>query len=320
MQTILVGTEPDFFERDWLESLFAPTTLDIVSSLEPSQPALVILSDSIGKNPAGVRRLLGEAAGRVPVGLIHLSDEFLASPIDFYDQATWVFRHYYRSAAAAMNHVLHTPLGYKSGFQTGLVRKRIQDRKTSWFFAGEIKGRRNEMLAAANRLPGGAAVLTQTWNDPQGLSTAEYASALADTVFALCPRGNDSVDCFRVYEALEAGAIPIVEDDGRFDPWLAPLRLPEAVRSPFEPRGRFTGRYRRLFGHGYWKSLFGEDFPLPCLHDWKRLPELIQQFGEPEHLAARTGVWWEATKLQARRQVQRALNEMGPLATASGQG
>jgi hypothetical protein len=31
-----------------------------------------------------------------------------------------------------------------------------------------------------------------------------------DAIFALCPPGQDSMDSFRVYEALEAGCIPVV--------------------------------------------------------------------------------------------------------------
>jgi hypothetical protein len=32
---------------------------------------------------------------------------------------------------------------------------------------------------------------------------------LQESVFALCPSGQDSMDSFRIYEALEAGCIPI---------------------------------------------------------------------------------------------------------------
>eukprot|EP00045_Choanoeca_perplexa_P015180 m.185126 g.185126 ORF g.185126 m.185126 type:complete len:164 (-) comp16911_c0_seq35:2788-3279(-) len=41
---------------------------------------------------------------------------------------------------------------------------------------------------------------------------AEYATVLQDTVFAPCPWGH-SADTFRFYEAIEAGAIPVLALD-----------------------------------------------------------------------------------------------------------
>ena len=37
------------------------------------------------------------------------------------------------------------------------------------------------------------------------------------SIFVPCPRGNSSPDTFRLYEALEAGSIPIVERDEYWD-------------------------------------------------------------------------------------------------------
>jgi hypothetical protein len=43
------------------------------------------------------------------------------------------------------------------------------------------------------------------------LTSEEYQSLLENTVFAPCPMGRLNLECFRLYEALECGAIPIVE-------------------------------------------------------------------------------------------------------------
>ena len=42
----------------------------------------------------------------------------------------------------------------------------------------------------------------------RNLTTANHLNMLLDSVFALCPRGNN-LETFRFYEALESGAIPI---------------------------------------------------------------------------------------------------------------
>lgn len=54
--------------------------------------------------------------------------------------------------------------------------------------------------------------------NPRSSTTAEHVLDLADTVFALCPRGNNP-ETFRFYEALEAGAIPVLvgtEEENNF--------------------------------------------------------------------------------------------------------
>ena len=42
----------------------------------------------------------------------------------------------------------------------------------------------------------------------RNLTTANHLNMLLDSVFVLCPRGNN-LETFRFYEALESGAIPI---------------------------------------------------------------------------------------------------------------
>jgi hypothetical protein len=42
---------------------------------------------------------------------------------------------------------------------------------------------------------------------------AAYADAMQQSAFCLCPKGH-SVEQFRIYEALEAGAIPVLELNG----------------------------------------------------------------------------------------------------------
>eukprot|EP01089_Gocevia_fonbrunei_P016849 TRINITY_DN5323_c0_g1_i1.p1 TRINITY_DN5323_c0_g1~~TRINITY_DN5323_c0_g1_i1.p1 ORF type:complete len:158 (-),score=18.16 TRINITY_DN5323_c0_g1_i1:92-565(-) len=56
-----------------------------------------------------------------------------------------------------------------------------------------------------------------------------YIQLLLDSVFVLSPVGNHA-ECYRLYEALESGSIPIVEDletnaDGRSIKGLEPLKI-----------------------------------------------------------------------------------------------
>jgi hypothetical protein len=311
MQTALVGMPRDFWERDWIRYLFDEVALDVVEACDCvfTQPSILLLSDSDGRHATAARRLLGAFAVRsTPVCLVHLSDEYCACPIDFYRQAGFVVRNYYRPSAAKLSHCLHVPLGYKAGFTAGLVPRPISERRNAWFFAGEVKGRRRGMLTAANRVPNGRAVITARWDDPNGLSTEAYAQGLADAVYAPCPRGNDSVDSFRVWEALEAGAIPIVEDDGAFDALLCRASVPATVRS-WIPRDRGRVRYRALFGPSYWGGMFGTNFPVPRIRRWQRFPEMIAR-ADPVHLSRQATEWWNAVKQQSRHQIRVGLAAM----------
>ena len=55
--------------------------------------------------------------------------------------------------------------------------------------------------------------INKSWQSSDSLSVSEYKKILKQSVFAPCPRGNRSVDSFRLYEALECGCIPIIEKD-----------------------------------------------------------------------------------------------------------
>ena len=47
-------------------------------------------------------------------------------------------------------------------------------------------------------------------NHEEYVAPEKYAEVMLNSVFALCPKGH-SVEQFRIYEAIEAGAIPVME-------------------------------------------------------------------------------------------------------------
>lgn len=49
------------------------------------------------------------------------------------------------------------------------------------------------------------------------IGTHDYMQILRDSVFVPCPMGNVNLDSFRVYEALQCGAIPILERRATLD-------------------------------------------------------------------------------------------------------
>jgi hypothetical protein len=297
----LVYDVPEFvkWESDWLHYLL--WDFDVQPILDPDHCVVddnVILaasSSSPGRAKLLKQHLQAFERRGLKVGLFHLSDECDASPVDIYDHADFVFRNYYRRAALRRPNCRYFAIGYKSGFTQFLTHKPISQRRYIWSFAGQPKSNRADMLEQASTVPGGYHHLTTKWDDPGGLNTAQYAELLTDTVFALCPRGNQSVDCFRFYEALEAGAIPIVEDRSTIGSVLDILR-PGGTRriSGFHPRDLLLN----LNGHGlgsYWTAAYGTDFPCPRLHSWHDLPALIQSL-DVEKASLQIQQWWQAYK------------------------
>jgi len=107
---------------------------------------------------------------------------------------------------------------------------------------------------------------TSRWNDPAALKNGEYKAVLFDSKFVLCPRGFRSVDTFRLYEALECGAIPVAETETPID---------------------------------YFEDFFG---PYPFLsyieheHAVSQVNELLSQPDELVRVQERCRTWWSAKK------------------------
>ena len=313
LQTLLINFAPDFWEHTWVESLMPGVALQYVTdaaALDDGRPTLVIVSDIddlYGDAAATVLRRFADA-GR-PAGLMHLGDECYKCGMAHYGLARFVVRNYWRPyCPSGRDGVVHfVPLGTKSHFTEFLTPRPPQDRKYRWSFAGEIKGRRVKMHAGMSAVPGGHVFRTRQWDDPNALTTRQYAELMCESVFVPCPRGNESVDCFRVYEALEAGAIPLVEDDGRWAGVLDALHAPAALRHRRVPRGNAI--YRSRMGVSYWDSLYGPDFPLPRVWDWSDAGRVMDGLDVPR-VRAECVAWWDRVKQDTRARIDPVLTTL----------
>jgi hypothetical protein len=308
----LISNSASFYdwEADWVSYLLGDFdithVLDATYSKIEKNPILVLSGQLEGEEQqirSYVRRFRDNG---FPVGIIHLSDEWLTAPVSFYQDASFVFRNYYRPDVMGRNNCHYLPLGYRAGFASKLAVKEIGNRAYTWVFAGAMKASRATMLDAARRIPGGRHHVTDGAYDPtagsQPLPVNDYAQLLGDAVFALCPRGNRSLDCFRLYEALDAGCIPIVEDSGGANEW-------QDIFSPasyFRIRGWrprvFVKSIIHFFHSGYWSKVYG-DFPCPTINHWQNLGVLLKRT-DVERTSRRVRAWWGAYKKQLRESVR----------------
>ncbi len=146
-----------------------------------------------------------------PKVLIHLSDEFgdradyaqLASEVDL------LVRQYHHGKYFEPANVIYMPLGYMTGMLGGQKSTNlgnfhpIADRINIWGFAGNPdKQNRADVLQLFTQWKAGVQV--------QNISPADMYDLYQNCIFVPSPRGNIRLDCFRLYEASIAGAIPVV--------------------------------------------------------------------------------------------------------------
>ena len=229
---VIWATGRDFvvdWESSWISELlgdvpFKIRNLQTYDDISNNAPLIVV-----NHNIDYIRYLAQYETQRLPFGLIHLSDEYINDDIRPYSftMCKFVFRNIYRMDAALTPKVTHFALGYKYDLWAGIpdretyklnMRKNNDQRKRyTWSFAGGVRDNRRTTLAAFATIEPNKVVIEtgNSYNSPvTGLSSSDYRDLMIVSDFVLCPIGNISVDSFRTYEALECGAVPIVQDDG----------------------------------------------------------------------------------------------------------
>lgn len=141
------------------------------------------------------------------------------------------------------------------------------ERVYDWFFAGQVTHPSRRLLVQVLETADGYGRIVRSPSFTAGLERADYLDHLVRTKVAPAPSGPATPDSFRLYEALEAGCVPVVEDG-----------CPAGVE-------------------GYWQMLFGEDPPFPVLGSWGELPpvmdDLLAEWPAP---ANRSFAWWQQYK------------------------
>lgn len=150
------------------------------------------------------------------------------------------------------------------------------------FFAGQnTHARREELLdvmkeMAAGYPQHGNLAWVATTGFRAGLDQARYLRGMRDARIAPCPSGYHSLDSFRLYEALAAGCIPIIETT--------------------TPDGR---------EENFWLTMFGNECPIPMVESWHELPELVDDIqrldrGAPPWCDLRDKIaeWWRIYRRQ----------------------
>ena len=158
------------------------------------------------------------------------------------------------------------------------------DKHLDVFLSGQVNHHRRtqcfeQLTESATR------VIRKTDGFTAGLEREQYVDFMRYAKVAPCPAGVFSPDSFRVWEALQAHTIPIVDD-------LSP-------------------QYDSM---GYWDR-FHPDAPFPIITDWSTLPELIEQtLRDWPANANRITAWWIQQKRAVAHRLVSDLRELGAIA------
>lgn len=156
----------------------------------------------------------------------------------------------------------YLPIGYPQTTKEYVKSNGMSAKSLDWFFAGQDTHQsRHDCIQQLSRIPNGVLVATEGFS--QGLEYKEYMQYMCRAKVVPCPAGYTSPDSFRLYEALEAGCIPIPENTA------------------------------------FWKMLFGE-VPFPVVDDWEELPMLIQHYKDRPDVANRCQAWWQLKKRELK--------------------
>jgi hypothetical protein len=232
--------------------------------------------------------------GVTNVGLFHMGDEEGKDDRAFYADAAYVVRNYWWPDAMT-ERVIWVPNGYRTGLGPLDPARHltIAERGVFGFFSGATTGRlligqREAMLQVVSKAKLPFSIL-QTSGFGQGLGPVAYTAWLCNSRFALVPAGN-SHETIRLYDALEAGAIPIM------------------VRSPFVSARDALGAR-------------GEP-PIILLDSWDQLPDAIGPYVAADDSALNTleqrrqaiMSWWCAFKSEQQNKtrdlITRAFHDM----------
>ena len=206
--------------------------------------------------------------------LIHLGDEGGRINKKIYSNFQHVFRTFYLNSFSKLGNVTCVPLGYKSGVSKNSIE--IINRKYKWNFLGSIHGAsRYDLIFQNKKIAPNYINITKKFGGENSIKAKEYYEIMRNTIFALVSHGYFHPETYRMYEALESGCIPIIEN-------------PYKIFNKFLPEN-----------------------PMIEIQLWnestKIIEELISDKNKLKNISATINNWWSNYKSNLRKEIKEKL-------------
>lgn len=258
----LVWNRSGSWEEEWIEYLFQNIPHSTIHNLDHTQFIdRSVIIDSLPWAPYHNGYMAEMRRRNLTYGLVHLSDESRSDDITSYTGCKFVLRNYVRDRVPT--HCYHFLLGYNTGFTKHTHNPPIDQRKYTWAtIVHRWDSNRQDMAQQLANMPDGFFYIANH-HGPR-LSVEDYSRAYRDAVFVICPNGAVIPDSFRITEAMEAGAIPVVQ------------------------------------ASDYWVRPYGNDFPAIIINSWHELNTVISRLmQDPVQVAEKRqecSDWWNRKK------------------------
>lgn len=280
-----------YWDQSWLEDVLAPSTwrdgVEVVhvyaaGDVPAGATVLLVVPARHHADRASVEELrffVGDPAHERVVVMLTGDEEhrFPVHAIEGHVHLVWVQN---PSSRVARSKARVLGCGYTTHVRTAVQATPAvgaSQRDLVWSFQGQVThARRREFAGAARSLAARdpmACALLESAGFTQGVDRELYADTLLRSMVVPAPSGPVSPDTFRLFEALEAGCVPIGDEwtDGTIDA-------------------------------GYLNALFGDDVPFETLVDWRQLAGAVSNVHRQWlYRAARTLSWWVRYKNRMAR-------------------
>jgi hypothetical protein len=201
-------SEHSKWERDYINN-------ELLSGIDLTSKNVLVINHATPIEEA--KRLVAE---HKPLIVFHLSDESgdRGEWLYIFGCAKYVFRQYNHANYVYPPNSIQIPLGYATGYNKSTTVKPLVERIYKAAFIGELKSDRIEMFGAFEKAYMKEELFLRATRNGWELPTLQYSPAAtnevySDSIFVPIGRGNQSLDCFRFYEAIVSGAIPVIVGD-----------------------------------------------------------------------------------------------------------
>jgi len=221
----------------WISEILKKIKYTIINSEnELEKEDILLIVDSSPEEKVELYTKLKLACSKIL--LLHLGDEAGSNDVkQIYSKCSYVLRTFCSNKYFNNEHVKCIPIGYKSGISD--IKKR--ERKYKWTFTGTPhKSSRHDLLFQFSKIKPFFCHKTESFNT-KIISVEEMSEVLSSTQFLPCPNGFFHPETYRLYEALQCGCIPIVEDTYNYYDRLFPKNPFIKIGKWFEAKSVMNG-------------------------------------------------------------------------------
>ena len=214
-RTIFWGNYHFVNSYPWILNLLSKLEIEIINDTQnlDENESLIIVDHMISTKESFYFDLSNKVK---KIFLIHLGDEGGAEKKDLvYPLCEHIWRTFSLPMFKNFKNVTSIPIGYKCDPIKDNIN--ILKRNYKWSFLGTTHGSsRYDLLNKHKNIMPNFINLTEDFSGKKSMDTNDYYKILNNSIFAPIPHGYFHPETYRLYEALEAGCIPIIENPFQF--------------------------------------------------------------------------------------------------------